>query len=106
MSARLARLLAAIGVCLSIAGLLFIATKASAQEAKCGEMSAMVDYLKSTFDEEIVWSGTTDMDGVKYRSYLFQSEAKTWSLVIGQGTRACIIGGGNSGSPMVIGRDA
>jgi len=104
MTARSARLVAALGVCLSIGGLLFLASKAQAQE--CTDLSTVVDRLKERYGEEIVWSGVNDRGDGTIRSYLFQSPNKTWTLVVGQGTAACVISSGKDATPVVPGRDA
>lgn len=91
MTIRIARLLAAIGVALSIGGLLFLSTKANAQQVIC---------------EDLAWSGVTPMKEGVVRTMLFQSDRKTWTLAVVQGTQACIIGMGVSATPMVAGRDA
>lgn len=107
MTIRIARLLAAIGVCLSIGGLLFVATKANAQAANCGELATFVDHLKEQYGEVVVWSGERQVQGKLLRTFLFQSPASdTWTIIIAQGTSACVLATGEKGQQVISGRDA
>lgn len=108
MTIRIARLLAAIGVALSIGGLLFVATKADAQPMQivCMPLAGLVDLLKLTKGEEKAWEGTSLIRGHKVTTMLFQSPRNTWTLAATQGTQACIMGMGTEATPVVIGRDA
>jgi hypothetical protein len=105
MTIRIARLLAAIGVCLSIGGLLFVATKANAQGA-CGELAAFVDHLKEDYGEVVIWSGEREVQGRKLRTFLFQSPTShTWTIIMAQGTQACVLATGKKGQQGVSGQD-
>lgn len=107
MTIRIARLLAAIGVALSIGGLLFVATKANAQAANCGDLATFVDHLKERYGEVVVWSGEREVEGKHLRTFLFQSPtSNTWTIIIAQGTSACVLATGEKGEQVVIGRDA
>ena len=107
MTLRIARLLAAIGVCLSVGGLLLLTTKAQAQGAKCGDLAAFVDALKENYGEVVVWSGEREVGGKHLRTFLFQSPtSNTWTVIIAQGTSACVLATGEKGQQVVAGRDA
>lgn len=107
MTLRIARLLAAIGVCAAVGGLLFMASKAQAQSAPpCGDLATMVDHLKEKYGEVVVWSGIREVNGVQVRTFLFQSPANTWTLIAAQGTTGCILGTGEQGTQVITGRDA
>jgi hypothetical protein len=107
MTLRIARLLAAIGVCLSIGGLLFVA-KAQAQPRPvvCMPLAALVEFLKERKGEEKAWEGSSIVRGYQIKTMLFQSDANTWTLAASQGTQACIIGMGTDATPVVTGQDA
>lgn len=108
MTIRRARQLFALAICLSVGGLLFVATKADAQPMQivCMPLAGLVDLLKLTKGEEKAWEGVSLVRGHKVTTMLFQSPKNTWTLAATQGTQACIMGMGTEATPVVIGRDA
>ena len=66
---------------------------------KCADTQSLLDYLAMEYGEKMVWVGKT----TQYESFiaLYKNiEKGTWTMVQYDGRLACVIGSGETGTPI------
>ena len=64
---------------------------ASAQEQQCGPVDGMAEYFLEAHGERIVFEGASETE---IFVFLVNDEAQTWTIVIHDGIRACMVASG------------
>lgn len=84
--------------------LVYTSTEVHAQNVLCEPMPQMVNRL-GVAKELVVWGGVAQgPEGTPIEIILFQSNRGSWSLIRVASNIGCLIGQGNSGTPIETGK--
>jgi hypothetical protein len=66
---------------------------------KCAETQSLLDYLVMEFGEKMVWIGKT-INVESFIALYKNVDSGTWTMVQYDGRMACVIGAGETGTPI------
>ena len=71
----------------------------AAAQPVCGPRDVILDGLREQHGEVVIWSGVSSRGGYVE---LFQSQQRTWSLLVTSGRNACLFSAGEGGQQFLM----
>lgn len=71
----------------------------AAAQPICGPRAAILDGLRKQHGEVVIWSGVSTAGGYVE---LYQSQRRTWRLLVTTGRNACLFSAGESGQQFLM----